>query len=179
MTVPRYQQTADPSVWRRLADGAFISHDVQNGDYRAALADVTADPSLLATADPPPLTYAGSLPVESRIRTTDATVTEVYRRTLAPLTGYAAILNLLGVDAGNGAVRMIRASIVAKRLGGSALLVGAPVVLANHADVAASTWAITAAVGGNDVVISVTGAAGRTIDWLLSGDVHSFTPAGA
>jgi hypothetical protein len=132
-----------------------------------------------APAVPAPLVYASSTPVEGRVRTTDATPTEVYRRTLAPLTGYAAILGLLGVDAGNGAVRMIRASVVAKRLGSGAVLVGAPVVIANHQDTGAATWAIAATVSGNDVVISVTGAAGRTIDWLLNGEVRSFTPAGA
>lgn len=124
------------------------------------------------------IVYAASATVDRRVRTTDATPTEVYRRTLALLTGYAAVLNLLGVDAGNGAVRMIRASIVAKRLSNGAVLVGTPVVLANHQDAAATAWAITAAASGNDFVVTCTGAAGRTIDWLLSGEIRAFTPGG-
>jgi hypothetical protein len=130
-------------------------------------------------ADPRPVVYSGTLAADVRVRTTDATPAEVYRRTLAPLTGYAAVLNLLGVDAGNGAVRMIRASIVAKRIGAGAVLVGAPVVIANHADAGATTWAIAATASGNDFVVTVTGATGRTIDWLLSGGIRSFTPGGA
>lgn len=142
--------------------------------YRVWLdAGNTPDP-----ADPPPVAYAASLAADARIRTTDATPAEVYRRTLAQLTGYAAVLTLLGVDAGNGAVRMIRASIVAKRLANGAALVGTPVVIANHTDTGTATWAITAAANGNDFVVTVTGAVGRTIDWLLSGDVRSFTPGG-
>lgn len=148
-----------------------------------SLVDLTPDEEAQLQADQVAATaaaivYSGTVPVSARVRTTDATVTEVYRRTLTSLTGYAAVLTLLGVDAGNGAVRMILASIVAKRLGNGASLVGAPVVLANHADTGTAAWVITASVSGNDFVITCTGAAGRTIDWLLSGDVRSFTPGG-
>lgn len=130
-------------------------------------------------ADPAPIVYAGESAMRGRLRTTDATPTELYRATLAPLTGYAAILDLLGVDAGNGAIRRIRASIVAKRLNNGALLVGAPVVIANHADTGTASWAIAASVSGNDFLVTVAGAAGRNVDWLLSGDVQSFTPGGS
>jgi hypothetical protein len=165
----------------RLSDrpGLVIGLDgttlpIDHADYVHWVSDGnTPDPAI-----PPPLVYSGELPMDARIRTTDATPTEVYRRTLAQLTGYATVAALIGVDAGNGAVRVIRASIVAKRLGGAAILVGAPVVIASHADAAASTWAITATVSGNDFIITVTGAAGRTVDWALSGTVRSFTPAG-
>lgn len=50
----RYQETSDPNVWLRLADGRSIPHDLENGDYRVALDEVTADPSLLAATDPIP-----------------------------------------------------------------------------------------------------------------------------
>jgi hypothetical protein len=141
---------------------------------------------LAAHVPPAPLTdYAGAYPMSGRLRTTDATPAEVYRRPLAPMTGYRALATLLAVDAGNGVVRMIHASIVAKRLSGGALLVGSPVVLANHQDsgAAATTanvagWAIAASVSGNDFVITVAGAAGRTVDWLLDGQVLSFKPGG-
>lgn len=124
------------------------------------------------------IVYTEGAAINRRHRTTNATPTELYRATLAPLTGYRALLRLLAVDAGNGAVRMIEASIVAKRLAGGAALVGAPVVIANHQDAAASAWGITATAEGNDFVVTVTGAAGRTVDWLLSGDVVAFTPGG-
>lgn len=126
----------------------------------------------------PEIMFTEGLAVNRRHRTTSATPAELWRATLAPLTGYRAALTLLAVDSGNGALRMIRASVVAKRLNNGAALVGAPVVIANHQDAAASAWAITATADGNDFVITVTGAAGRNIDWLLTGDVVSFTPGG-
>jgi hypothetical protein len=144
-------------------------------DVPAAMA-----PVLAAHVAPAPITdYLRRASMQGRLRTTTATPAEIYHATLAPLTGYRVLATLLGVDAGNGDLRQMYASIVAKRLGGGALLVGAPVVLANHQDAGASTWAITAAVSGNDFTITVTGAAGRTIDWLLDGEIISFAPAGA
>jgi len=161
----------------RVADGAMIPPDSRNTDYNKYLADggvAVTDP-----ADPPPLKYSENLYINPRIRTTDATPTEVWRTTLHTLTGYTSILTLIGVDSGNGAVRIIRASVGVKRLNAGALMIGAPVVIANHADAAASTWNIGAAVDVNDFVVTVTGAAGRIIDWSLTGTIQSFTPAGA
>lgn len=155
----------------------WIPADPSNADYRTYLAWVAAG-NTAEPADPLPVTYSGSRQLAARLRTTNATPTELYRATLAPLTAYVALLDLVAVDAGNGALRAIRASVAAKRLGNGALLIGAPVVIANHQDAAASGWAVNAAADGNDFVITVTGAAGRTIDWLLSGEFSSFTPGG-
>lgn len=163
--------------YRRLANGAIVPIAPGNPDYDALAARIAGGYTPLP-ADPPPVVYAGESQVEARIRTTDATPTEILRRTLAATTGYRAKLELLAVDAGNGALRMIEASIVAKRLGGGALLVGSAVVIANHQDAAASAWTIAPSVSGNDVVITVTGAAGRTIDWQLRGRVTRFAPSG-
>lgn len=140
--------------------------------------ELTALEALLQQAAAGAIVYASRLDINRRLRTTNATPAELYRATLAPLTGYRADLRLLAVDAGSGALRSIHASIVAKRLGNGALLVGSPVVIANHQDAAASAWGITAAAEGNDFVITVAGAASRNIDWLLTGDVVSFTPGG-
>lgn len=134
---------------------------------------------LAAHVAPPPITnYTAAIAMSGRLRTTTATATELYRATLRTLTGYRALATLLAVDAGNGDLRQIYASMVVKRLAGGAVLVGAPVVLANHQDAGASAWAITASVSGNDFVITVAGSAGRTVDWLLDGQIISFTPGG-
>lgn len=165
----------DRVVLRR--PGTYVPRDQSDPGYQEFLGWVAAgntpDP-----VPPAPVVYSGSRRLDNRLRTTNATVTELFRVTLAATTAYVALLTLVGVDAGNGALRTIRASIVAKRLGNGAALVGAPVVIANHQDAAASTWAIAALADGNDFVITVAGAASRNIDWLLSGDVNSFTPGG-
>lgn len=126
---------------------------------------------------PPPLLYAGDLAMTGRLRTTDATQTEIYRATLRSMTGYRALATLLVVDAGNGDLRQIYASMVVKRLGAGAIVLPS-VTLANHQDAGAAGWTAVPSASGNDFVITVTGAAGRTIDWLLDGRIVSFTPAG-
>lgn len=161
----------------RLADGASFLPSEGNLDYQQYLADAAAGAEV-APPDPAPLVYDDSLSIRARLRTTNATPTELYRSTLAPLTGYRAGLTLIAVDAGNGACRTIEARVTAKRLAGGALLVGAPAVVSDQQDGGTAAWAITAAVSGNDFIITVTGAAGRNIDWLLDGSVVGFTPGG-
>lgn len=159
------------------ADGVGHSLALSTGDDAEILAALGSD-TVIVAADPPSLIYSGNATINARIRTTNATPTEVWRATLAQVTLYDANLRLRAVDAGSGACRRIHAEIMAKRLGAGALLVGSPVVIADQGDAATSTWLITAAVSGNDFVVTATGAAGRTIDWLLSGSVESFTPGG-
>lgn len=161
----------------RLSDKASIPPDPANRDYRDYL-DWVAAGNTATPADPPPLVYRDGIAIDQRLRTTSATPAELWRATLAQRTGYRATLTLIAVDAGNGAVRTIEARVTAKRLTGGALLVGTPVVVSDQQDSGTSAWAITAAVSGNDFVVTVTGAAGRNIDWQLAGDVVSFTPGG-
>lgn len=161
----------------RLADGASIPPDQANADYQDYLAWVLAG-NAATPADPAPLVYDDGLTIRARLRTTNATPAELYRATLAQRTGYRASLTLIAVDAGNGAVRTIEARITAKRLTNGALLVGQPVVVADHQDAGTAAWGIGASVSGTDFLVTVTGAGGRNIDWLLSGDVVSFTPGG-
>lgn len=162
---------------RRLADGAQIPPDPLNRDYRRYQEWLAAG-NTPQPADPAPLVYDDTIRLSARLRTTNATPAELWRATLAQRTGYRASLTLIAVDAGNGAVRTIEARVTAKRLTNGALLVGQPVVVSDQQDSGTSAWAITAGVSGADFVVTVTGAAGRNIDWLLSGDVVSFTPGG-
>lgn len=161
----------------RLADGASIPPDPSNADYQEYLRWVAAG-NAAQPADPAPLVYDDGLTIRARLRTTNATPAELYRATLAQRTGYRASLTLIAVDAGNGAVRTIEARITAKRLTNGALLVGQPVVVADHQDSGTAAWGIGASVSGTDFLVTVTGASGRNIDWALAGEVVSFTPGG-
>lgn len=113
-----------------------------------------------------------------RLTTNNATSTELTRFTLRLQTLYRARLELLAVDRGNGVAKYINAIIVFKRLNAGALMIGVDQTVLLQ-DAGASTWTIPApAISGNDIVINVTGAAGRTIDWNLTGFVRSVTPSG-
>ena len=172
-----YKLTNTQNIIRRLCDSAYIPVDPLNADYQDYLRWVAAG-NTAQPADPAPLVYDDTIRLSARLRTTNATPAQLYRATLAQRTGYRASLTLIAVDAGDGAVRTIEARITAKRLANGALLVGQPVVVADHQDSGTAAWGIGASVSGNDFIITVTGAAGRSIDWLLSGDVVSFTPGG-
>lgn len=130
------------------------------------------------TPDPPPKIYFERTELKSSVRTVGTTPGTVFRATLHRLTGYTAALTLIGVDAGNGVVKVVRAVVSVKRLNAGAVLISPPTVLSTHADTGAESWAIAASVSGNDFLITVTGAANRTIDWQLSGEVINFTPGG-
>jgi hypothetical protein len=154
-----------------------IPPDPSNADY-LAYQQWLADGNTPDPADPAPLVYQDDIELRARIRTTNATATELYRSTLRAMTGYAGELRVIGVDAGNGACRVVRASVLVKRLAAGAIMSTPVVVMANHAETGATTWVIAASVSGNDFVVTVTGANGRNIDWSLRGEVEAFTPAG-
>jgi hypothetical protein len=172
-----------PTGGLNLTDTTLLRNDAAG-----ALSELPAGGQTIVNAyTPPPLIteVSGRFDIGVQKRTTDATVTEIYRATLAPLTLYRARLELLGIDAGNGVARYLEATVIVKRLGAGALLVGTPAVTVDKQDTGGAavtsgvaSWAIAASVTGNDLTITVAGAAGRSVDWFLAGPVVSFTPAG-
>jgi hypothetical protein len=130
---------------------------------------------------PPPLVinYAGAQAVNALARTTDDVALEVFRFPTEPKRVYRVTLRITGIDAGNGTTKDTEARAVFKRPAGTVNQVGATDVLSNFQDTAASTWAILPTVDGTDLVISVRGAAGRAIDWLLVGEIGMYAPEGA
>lgn len=169
-------------IQRNNDDGTISTIPMVNGnaDWDRIKGSISNGSLIPIVADPLPLTFFQQIKISSNvIRTTDATPTEVYRATLKPITGYDGILTLRGIDTGNGAIKIIRASVCVKRLNAGALMVGNPIVFATHPDTGAPAWTIAANVAGNDFVVTATGAAGRTIDWRLTGDIETFTPGGS
>jgi hypothetical protein len=160
--------------------------DLHTYDADGVVIDVPVAAAAVVAAHVPPSTvvYSGEQTMTARVTTTGTTPAELFRATLRPLTAYTALVELAGVDSGNGAMRAITARIAAKRLNNGAIIVPARVgglayeLLSDHADALAATWAVTPSVSGNDFVISVVGAAGREVSWFLRLRVDSFTPGG-
>lgn len=137
-----------------------------------------AEPVVDAHVAPPRVTeYAGAVDVSAVARTTDATPLAIYRLTLEQKHGYRADCTLTAIDSGNGALRSWEARFVFKRLTAGAVRVGVAMV-SDIMDSQASSWTVTATPSGNDMVVTIAGAAGRTIDWLLVGIVGRYAPAG-
>jgi hypothetical protein len=172
-----YQLISGSESVLRLPDGATIPPDPANADYQAYLAWVDAGNTPLPAAPPPIRTGAG-ITVREDVRTTDATPVEVFRFPTKPKHVYRSTLSLTAIDAGDGTVKDSEVRIVFKGTQATLSRVGTTAVLSNLQDSAASTWAITAQAQGTELVITVTGAAGRSIDWLLTGTIGAYAPEG-
>jgi hypothetical protein len=129
-------------------------------------------------APPRVVEYAGAQQVSSIFRTTDDQPAEVFRLPTAQRHIYRATLRMTAVDANSGACKDAEARMLFKRLAASVVQVGATAVTWQAQDTAASAWGIQAGVSGTDFIISVKGAVGRTIDWLLVGDIGVYAPGG-
>jgi hypothetical protein len=136
----------------------------------------SAQPVVDAHIAPPPLVdYAGETTVHAIVRTTDATAKEVFRFPCDQKRLYTATLTITGIDAGSFASKIMEGRFTWKRVAAPPVMVGIVVVSDIH-DAAAAAWAPNALPSGNDIVFTVAGAAGRTIDWLLAGTVGAFVP---
>jgi hypothetical protein len=156
-------------------DGEVYTYDAGGG-----IIDLPpeATPVVNAHTAPPLVTeFAGSIQVSAITRTTDATPREVFRFPCEQKHLYQASLTVSGVDAVSGASKIMEGRFTWKRPGAVAVVVGLTVVSDIH-DAAAASWAPNYAAVGTDVVFTVTGAAGRTVDWLLQGTVGAYAPEG-
>lgn len=106
--------------------------------------------------------------IGTNLRTTDATAT-VFGAYDIPDNNTAGMnLFIFGRDT-TGVSSFWFVQAAAKRVNaGTAALVGTP-QSTKLADAGASTWAATVGVAGNAFTVTVTGAAGVTIDWGLWG----------
>lgn len=126
---------------------------------------------------PPPIAFDLAIRVRAQVRTTDEVAVEVFRFPCETLSLYRASLVIHGIDAGTFVSKIMEGRFTWKRTTANAVMVGITVVSDIH-DAAAASWAPSAVPSGTDVVFAVKGAAGRTIDWLLQGDVSVFAPGG-
>lgn len=134
----------------------------------------------IVDAHDPPLALvevSATRQVNTITRTTDAAPVEVFRFPCDQKRLYRADLLISGVDAGNFVSKIMEGRFTWKRTTGNAVVVGLTVVSDIH-DAAAASWAPNYAPVGTDIVFTVQGAAGRTIDWLLVGSVDVYAPTG-
>lgn len=135
----------------------------------------------------PEIHFAGQTSLNSQITTLDATPTILFRFPLNLLSVYGGFVDIYVVDRANGVTKSWYFKALVKRLNGGALVIGKqdlhpPIQEPAGAPATSSsvaTWDYTASVSGNDALITVTGAAGRTLDWFAFVDLRWFTPGGA
>lgn len=128
----------------------------------------------------PPLVveFAGGVQVSAIVRTTSAAPLEVFRQPTEVRHVYRATVRITAIDATSGTAKDAEARMLFKRVAGSVVQVGATAVLWSAQDAQATGWTIQAAVDGTDLIISVAGAAGRTIDWAVIADLDVYAPGG-
>lgn len=158
---------------------SFIPADPSNVDWREYQAWAATPGNITTPADPPLVQRSDSQAIAGSVQTTNATATQIFRGPLTAGQGYIATLDIIGILAVSPFdVCVIRASVAVKRTPSAAASIGTPVQLAKHADAGASTWTATGVVIGTDFVVTVTGQAGKTINWSLTGSFYRFAPSG-
>jgi hypothetical protein len=116
--------------------------------------------------------------VDQEVRTTDDQPLEVFRFPTSPKHIYRATFSMAAIDAGSGATKDAEARMTFKRTQAAVVQVGATALLYNAPDPATTGWAIQPGIDGTDFTISVKGAAGRAVDWMLTGTVGVYAPEG-
>lgn len=158
----------------RTSDAQQMARDFTPEEWAIVLPLVTAHVPPMK-----PLEYAISQEVNSVLVTTDDAERDVFVLPALPRSIYRAELTMSAIDAGNGAMKTIAGVIVWKRLvGGVVVPPNNITILSNIADVAAASWDMRGVPSGDNFRISVKGAAGRTINWFLTGSVGRFAPEG-
>jgi hypothetical protein len=128
--------------------------------------------------EPPPIRKAGVVMVDQEVRTTDDVPVEAFRFTTHPKHVYRATFRMAAIDATSGTTKDSEVRMTFKATAAALSQVGATAVLYSAPDTGTGAWAVQASVQFPDLVISVKGALGRTIDWLLTGEVGSYAPEG-
>lgn len=130
------------------------------------------------TAPPRVIEFAGARPVDEMLRTTDDQPHEIFRLGTKPKHVYRATFRLTAVDATSGTTKDSEVRMTFKTTASALLQVGTTAILYNVQDTGAASWAIQTSVSFPDLVISVKGAVGRSVDWLLTGEVGAYAPEG-
>jgi len=136
---------------------------------------------ITVTPPPPlPLQYTGTIHIDVQARTTDDVVKEITRITMGDNVVHQADMKIIGIDAVSFVSRAMVGHFVHRRRLAGAIQVGIVVVsdIPNPPTAPSNAWAANALPSGNDVVFTVKGAVGRTIDWTLTGDIFVYAPAG-
>jgi hypothetical protein len=137
-------------------------------------------------ATPAPVVYAGAEYPTGHVQTVGTAPAELLRFPLATLTVYGAHVEVYGIDSGNGVTWRLVFESTFRRLSNGPSAVGSRTDLVSHQNTSGAattagvaTWTIATSFDGNDAVITVAGAAGRTVDWFAFAQVRRFRPGGA
>lgn len=135
---------------------------------------------VIRTHDPKIIHWLEDASFKLRVESIGATPKEVFRFEIMQLTGYSINVTVIGVDRDNGVLKKVSGDFTIKRLSVGPILVG-ETINPPHQDTVAGTWKIDRTfVTENSKtygVIWVVGAAGRTIDWLVRGNMLRFSPS--
>lgn len=158
-----------------IGDDGIISHTSKENDrYLKYIRDGGV---LLPAIPNAVLQYSEYRTIQpARLITTNNTATQIARYPLEQRTMYVAHFELDCSDltniAAGMAVRHIEGTVTSRRVNNGATMAN-PTVTVDHYIPAVSEVAppmpVSGAIIGNDLVIRVTGIAGRTIHWYLSG----------
>lgn len=162
----------------RVSSNTQFPKDKDNPDYQRYLAWLadgnTPDPVLL-----PPVTQQQDLPVRGTATTVGASPSVIlYRITVPQHTLLDFSVRIHAIDRAETQVKKVVADATFARGSGAPVQIGNTAQLVLQQTAGASTWTNPPSIQGNDIVVTVTGSAGLTIDWSIQGICYRFGPQG-
>lgn len=151
---------------------------VDNPDYQRYKTDSTNGQANILASINPKIT-SDNLEVNPRtVRTTNAASTEIGRFLVNAKSLYRVVFELNGISIDGVDTYYRQVIMIIKRVTTTPVIAGSAQVVAPITSNAGSNWSSSAVVFGNELVVSVGGQVGKTIDWELRLDVVLFTPEG-
>lgn len=129
-------------------------------------------------APPPPLQYLGSMLIEGHVRTTNDTATPIATFTPEANRLYKATISFMAANPGIAGT-LFRDELWAwKKAGTAAPVITGSAPIFDVPEQQAADWNTEVVVSGQTVVVRVIGERTGPVDWLVTGTIQVYVPAG-
>lgn len=160
-------------------DEAFVPGSAPPGQVGERFDLPAGSEAVIAAYVPPDPIKTNEFKIEKQVTTTNGGAVVLYRGTIPVTSIFDIVIRVYAVDRVNGNFKKFRREAAIRRLGQASAPAVMGTVETPAPDVGTATWTIVPSFVGNDLVITVTGAATRTIDWSLFAEVRRFSPGEA
>lgn len=129
-------------------------------------------------APPPPLRYLNSMMIEGQVRTTNDTATPIATFTPEANRLYKATISFMAANPGIAGTFFRDELWAWKKVGTAAPIITGSAPIFDVPEQQAADWNTEVVVSGQTVVVRVIGERTGPVDWLVTGTIQVYVPAG-